>query len=187
MIANVGRIKRSAAPAVVFPLRMFRSQQMDYITLEKLIRDVAASASALQHHRFAQDTIRRLLTATESAIRTEFDDRERELLQSVIDCLQKDNPEPAINALNCLERSIASDDTRAGEFSQSTLALISSLDWYNKYLTSSNSASIAQLAVVRVELIDFNSHGLVRDYSHENVMAASEMKDEWKRVTDFLS
>lgn len=159
---------------------------MDYSDLEHQIRNLASSASTSQHHRFAQDTLSRLLAISQTHIRTEFNESECRRLQTVLETLLNDKPACATEELDALRRSIASDDSRAVSFDQSILALISALDWYNTYLSAGNSSSIAQLAFVQIEFIDFNVHGEVPGYSHSNVMAAPEMVAEWNRIVDSL-
>jgi hypothetical protein len=159
---------------------------MRYADFDKLIHDMAGSASDSARRAFALDTIVRLHASAERAIREEFTDLERLILSEIVAGLERLPVESLKRKILELSDVQCEDEIRAMEFDPKATDLVSALYDWAEYRITNDPAFIARIAITMVDAIDYEIVGQREGYSSENVLGAPEMVAEHHRQNRML-
>jgi hypothetical protein len=156
-------------------------QYLRYSEFEKEIRSMATAATHDARLGFARDTIRLLHQSVATAISQELTETEQRLLDRVLAGIQADSFPESRAAFEELDQSTCEDDVRAIELHPDLTELLCVIDNLLAYVVARDPQLIARIAINMVNCIDYAIDGLP-----ENIMAAPQMQDEFKRQQRLL-
>lgn len=155
---------------------------MDNTQFEAAIQRFAVEASDAERRAFALETLELMRLDAEAASQREHAPSERALFEALTSDLVTRDPEELKRLLTKLSDEMSSDDVRAIEFDGDLVEYMCAVDHWITYLKTSDPGRIRDLAINRVNCIDFllnESHG---GYSVENMLGAPEMAAEFERI-----
>jgi hypothetical protein len=159
---------------------------MRFDELKKLIHNMAASAREPARRAFALDTISRLYAAAESAIRDEFTESERLLLNEIVAGIESLTAVSLKRKVKDLDDSQCRDPIRGIEFNPKLTQLVCALDSWADYRFTSDPVYVAHIAINMVNAVDYDIAGAAGEYSVENMLGAPEMVAEYHRQQEML-
>ena len=159
---------------------------MRYPDFEKLIYQMAASASDSARCAFALDTIARLKASADSALGEEFTEAERLLLGEILAGLEGLPPAVLKQKVQDLNDSQCRDEIRAIEFNPKVTDLVAALDSWADYRITKDPVHVGGIAINMVNAVDYDIGGHTGQYSTENMLGAPAMSAEHHRQKRML-
>jgi hypothetical protein len=154
---------------------------MQYADFERLIYEMAASASDSGRRAFALDTIGRLHAAAEIAIGEEFTEAERFLLGEILTGVESLPPAVLKQKVKDLDESQCRDPIRAIEFNPKVTELVCALESWADYQITNDPVHVGHIAIYMVNAVDYDIAGHTAEYSTDNMLGAPEMVAEHHR------
>lgn len=159
---------------------------MRYGDFEKLIYQMAASASDAARQSFALDTIARLHASAETAIADEFSEAERLILDDILSGLEALPTAVLKQKVEDLNDSQCRDPVRAIEFNPKVTDLVAALDSWADYRLTKDPVHVGDIAINMVNAVDYDIGGHTEQYSTENMLGSPEMVAEHDRQRRML-
>lgn len=158
---------------------------MNYSEYEEWIKHAAATAAEDSRLSFACETVRALSIEARGAIQNELTDRERELVEGIVNGLEGD-PEVLREHLEELEGLLYQDQTRKVRYIPSLTEFLCAIAHFLDYRTSTNPAYIAAIGLNIINVIDYAVSGQVEGYSIADILVSEDMRAEIDRQERLL-
>ena len=160
---------------------------MNYKELEQSIQRMAERASDAARRTFALETLDLMLPAAEAASEREHWAAERELFLAIASGVGNRAPAELRIWLTALSDSMSSDEVRAIEFDGDLVEYMCAVDHWIEYVGTNDPTHIRNLAINRINCIDFLLEENEGGYSTHNMLGAAEMAAEISRIQRSLT
>jgi hypothetical protein len=154
--------------------------------LDAGIAELVRNASYTARRAFALETIRLMHQGLVRTIKEEFGEEEQRLLDTLMGHLPDWPVASLAEKLRLLDQSTGADPIRAIEFHPSLTELLGAIESWLHFRNTGKQKHICEIAISRVNMVDYDIGGDIGDYSIFNMLGDSRMDAEYHRIQDHL-
>src|SRR3569832_13200 len=152
---------------------------MRYGEFVKRIQEMAVAATPIACFQFSLETIRLLRQSAEAPLQEELTIEEKQLMANLMDGIEALPCDDLAEMLDELNRSMSRDPVSAIEIHPDITQMLCAIENWVGYRRSGDARCIADLAINRVNSVDYDIGGDVGEFSINNMLGSPDMADEF--------